>query len=321
MKRYLISIIILTVTALWLNNTSLFVDTSAHETKLIAHRGVHQTYAGEDLSNDACTAHPIAEASHSYIENTLPSIRAAFEYGADIVEFDVHLTRDTVFAVFHDWTLDCRTNGTGVTHKQSWAELAQLDIGYNYSRDGTTFPIRGLGVGLMPRLEDVAALANRGRFLINFKSDREQEGTAMVDFLDQHPSFKDQVWGIYGGQRPSQIATQGTDIYWFSAGSFKRCAKDYMLLGWSGYVPQSCRNTVIAVPQNYAWLVWGYPHRFTKRLARHDSAVILIGPLDGSDHTRGIDTEDMLSRVPTQFDGYIWTNRIEVVGPLMNNQN
>ena len=38
-------------------------------------------------------------------------MRAAFDSGADVVELDVHLTPDGKFAVFHDWTLDCRTDG------------------------------------------------------------------------------------------------------------------------------------------------------------------------------------------------------------------
>jgi glycerophosphoryl diester phosphodiesterase len=110
----------------------------------LAHRGVHQIYAGSDRGNDTCSANPIYPADHSYIANTLPSMRAAFAAGADVVEIDVHLTPDNVFAVFHDWTLDCQTNGTGVTHDQMFADLQSLDLGYGYSTDGITFPLRGV---------------------------------------------------------------------------------------------------------------------------------------------------------------------------------
>ena len=95
----------LAVFALWVANTSAFTSTADHETRIIAHRGVHQTYAGADLTNDACTASPIHQVDHGFMENTLPSIDAAFGFGADVVEFDIHLTPDDVFAVFHDWTL------------------------------------------------------------------------------------------------------------------------------------------------------------------------------------------------------------------------
>ena len=57
-------------------------------------------------------------------------MRASFEAGADILEFDIHPTTDGRFAVFHDWTLECRTDGRGVTREHSMAALKRLDIGY-----------------------------------------------------------------------------------------------------------------------------------------------------------------------------------------------
>lgn len=62
------------------------------------------------------------------IENTPASTRAAFNAGADVVEIDVHPTTDDHFVVFHDWTVDCRTNGTGVTRELALNELQSLDI-------------------------------------------------------------------------------------------------------------------------------------------------------------------------------------------------
>jgi len=54
-------------------------------------------------------------------------MQAAFAAGADIVEFDIHPTTDGHFAVFHDWTLDWRTDGRGVTRERTLAELKALD--------------------------------------------------------------------------------------------------------------------------------------------------------------------------------------------------
>jgi glycerophosphoryl diester phosphodiesterase len=85
--------------------------------------------------------------------------------------------------------------------------------------------------------------------------------------------------------------------------------------GWSGHVPAPCRNTLIAIPQDYAPFLWGWPHRLTKRLKAHGSDVILLGPYDGSGFSSGIETPEALARVPAGFDGYLWTNRIEVIGP------
>src|ERR1044071_8049905 len=104
------------VLAIILYNASWFEgpDGDGH-IKLLAHRGVHQTFNHANLESDTCTATLINPPSHDFIENTLPSMQAAFDAGAEVVELDVHLTPDKQFAVIHDWTLDCRTDGKGVT--------------------------------------------------------------------------------------------------------------------------------------------------------------------------------------------------------------
>jgi glycerophosphoryl diester phosphodiesterase len=53
---------------------------------ILAHRGVHQTYAKEGLTRDSCTATRIDPPTTPLIENTLPSMREAFRLGADAVE-------------------------------------------------------------------------------------------------------------------------------------------------------------------------------------------------------------------------------------------
>lgn len=88
------------------------------------------------------------------------------------MEFDVHPTKDGQFAVFHDWTLECRTDVEGVTRDHTMEELKQLDIGYGYTADGgKTYPFRGKGVGLMPTLDEVLVAFPKQSFLIHIKSD------------------------------------------------------------------------------------------------------------------------------------------------------
>lgn len=128
-------------------NTNLLGEPLTGKPQLLAHRGLAQTFHRDGLTNETCTATRIHEPEHAYLENTLASMRAAFDAGADIVEFDVHPTTDGHFAVFHDWTLDCRTNGKGVTREHTLAELKALDIGFGYTADGgKTYPFRGQGV-------------------------------------------------------------------------------------------------------------------------------------------------------------------------------
>ncbi|MCV5111843.1 glycerophosphodiester phosphodiesterase family protein, partial [Escherichia coli] len=70
----------------------------------MAHRGIHQDFDRAGLGRETCTATRIREPIIPEIENTIRSMQAAFELGADVVELDVHPTTDGQFAVFHDWT-------------------------------------------------------------------------------------------------------------------------------------------------------------------------------------------------------------------------
>lgn len=79
-------------------------------------------------------------------ENTLPSFALGVALGADILELDVHGTRDGEIVVFHDPTLERTTDGSGELRTYSFAELCQLDAGYHFTRDGRDFPYRGHGV-------------------------------------------------------------------------------------------------------------------------------------------------------------------------------
>ena len=291
--------------------------------KLLAHRGVHQTFPKAGVENDTCTAERINPPTHDFIENTLPSMEAAFAAGADVVELDVHLTPDKTFAVMHDWTVDCRTEGKGVTEELGIAYLKGLDLGYGYTADGgKTFPLRGKGVGLMPTLDEVLARFPDKRFLINFKSRRAEEGDALAQLIATHPDWRNAIWGSYGGAEPTDRSLDLIDgLKGYTNKSLTKCVLDYELTGWTGIVPDACRNTIVVVPSNLAWAVWGWPHKFTRRMEEAGSTVILLGPLDMKDvGSTGIDSLEDLKLVPEGFAGYVWTNRIELIGPELRKQ-
>jgi len=67
-------------------------------------------------------------------ENTLASFQKALETEADIIEFDVHLSRDNRCVVIHDDTLDRTTNGQGPVRNLTWAEISRLDAGSWFDR-------------------------------------------------------------------------------------------------------------------------------------------------------------------------------------------
>lgn len=240
-----------------LNNANLLAPAPTGKPVLLAHRGIAQHFDAAGVKNDTCTATRILPPTHAYLENTIPSMRASFAAGADIVELDVHPTTDGEFAVFHDWTLDCRTNGQGVTREQAMTELKKLDVGYGYTADGgKTYPFRGKGIGLMPTLGEVLQEFPDRRFLINVKSNDAGEGTRLATYLSGLDPSKRRTLMIYGGDKPiAALRTAAPDFQTMSRSTLKACLLRYIAVGWSGVVPQSCRASVIFVPINLApWL-------------------------------------------------------------------
>lgn len=299
----------------WVTNASWW-SSYASKTTVLAHRGLHQTYSREDLERDTCTADRIHPPEHGFIENTISSMEAAFDLGADVIEFDIHPTTDGQFAVFHDWALDCRTDGSGVTRQQSMTYLKTLDIGYGYTADGgNTFPFRGKFVGAMPTLDEVLARFPDKRFLINIKSRDREEGRLLAKRLKELPQGQQSLLMSYGGDAPEEaLAQEMAGMRTMGKQRLKRCFTQYVAYGWTGIVPRVCSSMLILVPQNYAPLLWGWPNRFVERMQSVGSEVYLRGPYGGGAQLpAGIDTVEQLSAVPPGFPGGIWTDRIDLV--------
>ncbi|MDI9413653.1 MAG: glycerophosphodiester phosphodiesterase family protein [Bacillota bacterium] len=96
-------------------------------------------------------------------ENTLAAINKAIELNADLIEIDVHLTRDGHPVVIHDKTVGRTTSGSGKVSRLSLTQLKQLDAG---SWFGEHF--KGEKI---PTLEEVLLICqNRIPLLVELKS-------------------------------------------------------------------------------------------------------------------------------------------------------
>ena len=80
-------------------------------------------------------------------ENTMTALDNGLSLGADGLEIDVQLSRDGVPVVIHDRTLDRTTDRRGPVNALTAAELASVDAGYHFTRDGA-HPFRGRGIGV-----------------------------------------------------------------------------------------------------------------------------------------------------------------------------
>ncbi len=100
MKWSALSLILLTLTAVWLPAQTKYVA-------VISHRGEH-------------LHHP---------ENTMPAFAEAVRVGADYIEVDVRTTADGKLVLMHDATVDRTTNGKGEIAKTTFDEVRALDAG------------------------------------------------------------------------------------------------------------------------------------------------------------------------------------------------
>ena len=75
---------------------------------------------------------------------------------------------------------------------------------------------------------------------------------------------------------------------------------------------------IVPVPINFAPWLWGWPNRFLDRMNAAGSMVLLLGPYQPGDAgSSGIDTPELAASVPRPFDGYVWTNEIATIAPLL----
>lgn len=303
--------------AIYLLNASWLAPEPSGTPILLAHRGIHQAYDRSNLGNETCTAARMLPPTNQFLENTIPSIRASFAAGANALELDVHPTTDGEFADFHDWGVECRTDGQGVTRKLSMAYLKTLDIGYGYTADGgRTFPFRGRGIGSMPTLAEVMRTFPERQFLLNIKSRDPSEADRLVAYLKARGLPTDRRMMVYGHATPvDRLRLVAPRARTWSKQGVKTCALRYLALGWTSYVPAACRGSTMIVPINLRWAVWGWPNRFLSRMKAADTDVLLAGPVGSANTSSGLVTAEQLDAVPRGFGGTIWTDAIEIVGP------
>jgi glycerophosphoryl diester phosphodiesterase len=88
-------------------------------------------------------------------ENTIVAFRSAIDdWGADMLELDVRLTKDGHVVVFHDATVDRTTDGSGRVGELTLDEIRSLDAGYRFHDLSGEPSFRGRGV-TVPTMDDL----------------------------------------------------------------------------------------------------------------------------------------------------------------------
>lgn len=278
---------------------------------ILAHRGVHQAYEkGAYNAFTGCEARHSLPAAHSFLGNTIPSIEAAFAYGADIVEIDLRKTLDSNLMVFHDFNLSCRTDGQGLVREHTVSQLQALDIGFGYTADkGASFPFRGQGCGMMPSLDAVLGAFPKGKFLLDHKDWDQASLDILISILAKYPAsqrsnlyfwssaaFQDSLQSVYPEIRPLFL-------------SRKQAREDFGPFVWSLGIfrpPSQHTGKAIVIPVKYIPYLWGWPFRFLKQV--HQAGLSCFVWLD--------DPSAINKFRDLPIDGIV-TDYIEVIGPAL----
>ena len=125
-------------------------------------------------------------ASGEAPENTLVAFERALAQGAEILETDVHVTRDGEVVIAHDPDVARTTHGAGRIAQLRFRELAALDAGYRFTPDGgASHPFRGQGVRV-PALREVFRRLPETRFNIEVKANDPRLIEGVVDLVAEH---------------------------------------------------------------------------------------------------------------------------------------
>jgi glycerophosphoryl diester phosphodiesterase len=85
----------------------------------------------------------------------------------------------------------------------------------------------------------------------------------------------------------------------------------YVIAGWTGFMPSSCKKTALLIPENLAPYLWGWPHRFHQRMRAAKIDYFLVR-LSKERHMMGFDSVEELPKIEF-YGGGIWTDRIEAL--------
>lgn len=113
--------------------------------------------------------------------NTMVAFEQAVALGADVLETDVHQTRDGELVAIHDDTVDRTTDGKGRVDSYAYADLARLDAGYTFRDLQGRLSFRGKGARI-PRLEELFVKFPGKLFNVEIKA--------------AYPGIEGKLWGL-----------------------------------------------------------------------------------------------------------------------------
>ncbi|GGS17876.1 glycerophosphoryl diester phosphodiesterase [Streptomyces humidus] len=140
-------------------------------------------------------------------ENTLRSFVAAEQAGLDVVELDLHLSKDGALVVMHDPDVDRTTDGAGAVADQTLAELRTLDAGRGERVPVFEEVLDAVRTPLQAEIKDVGAARALAEVI------RARDLTGRVEVSSFHEEAVAEIARLVPGVRTALIGSHyGLDI-------------------------------------------------------------------------------------------------------------
>ena len=170
--------------------------------------------------------------------DTLFAFGKAVEIGADVLEMDAHITKDSQIVLMHDETVDDTTDGTGLIEDKTLEELKELDAAYDWSTDnGVTFPYRGLGIQV-PTLGEVFQNFPQMRYVIEIKLTENPIDGPLCDLIRLRHMQDKVIIGSFHDQAMKNFRHTCPEV---ATSAARNEVRNYVLLGkaflWGFVVP------------------------------------------------------------------------------------
>ncbi|MFF2654887.1 glycerophosphodiester phosphodiesterase [Streptomyces sp. NPDC058045] len=151
-------------------------------------------------------------------ENTLRSFIAAERAGLDLIELDLHLSKDGALVVMHDADVDRTTDGKGPIAEKTLAEIQALDAGLGERVPVFEEVLDAVRTPLQAEIKDVAAARALADVLVrrdvvarvevlSFHDEALAEIGRLVP--DAHTSLVAQYYGAEVVERATAVGAQG----------------------------------------------------------------------------------------------------------------
>jgi glycerophosphoryl diester phosphodiesterase len=191
-------------------------------------------------------------------QNTLYAFERAVEQGVDVLELDIHATKDGELVVIHDPVVDETTGGVGAVKDFRLVDLKNLDAGYCWTKDGNSYPFRGHGIKI-PTLSEVFEAFPDIRINIDIKPGNPGVVAPLAEMLGRYNreqqvmvgSFHERQLALFRKICPktATAATPGETRLFYVASTFFRLGSIYNPPAAAFQIPEYAGRLQVVTPR------------------------------------------------------------------------